>query len=31
MIIVDQMRSLYENNLGYDKISRSKNTWSTLI
>ena len=27
MINGDQMRSLYENNLGYDKISRSKNTW----
>lgn len=26
MINGDQMRSLYENNLGYDKISRSKNT-----
>ena len=23
----DQVRSLYENNLGYDKISRSKNTY----
>ena len=26
MIKGDQMRSLYENNLGYDSISRSKNT-----
>ena len=33
LIIVDgdKVRNLYENKIGYDKISRSKNTLDTLI